>query len=101
VVAEDDAVLDGTAAGEAGGAQFLDVTDEAEGPGGRDLPQEIVLVVVELIRLPADRRMIEVDSVLQHEVIRGRHADELVSLDDFDRLPKTEHRNARSELADA
>src|SRR6266849_9808623 len=92
VVVEHDAVLDGPASRQARGAKLLDVADESERSRRRDLAEEIVVVIVELVGLPADGRMVEIDLVFQHQAIRRCHADALAVVNDFDGLAQTQQR---------
>ena len=45
--------------------------------------------------------MREVDLVLQHQPVCGRHANEFLTVDDLDRLAKTKERDFGAEVADA
>src|SRR4051812_2280685 len=101
LVVEHDAVIDRAAARETGSAELLDVAHEAERAGGGDLLEEAVVIEVELQRLPADDRVLEIDLVLENQAICGGDADALVALDDLDRLTDLEDRDLRAEGADA
>src|ERR1051326_2636241 len=98
---EHDRVLDRAAARETNCAQLLDVAHEAERSRRRDLAEEVVALEVEVEGLPSDRRMIELDAVLDDEAIGRRDADALLALDDLDRLFDAQYGNVRFELAHA
>src|SRR4051794_38663156 len=84
LVVEHDAVIDRAAARETGSAELLNVAHEAERAGGGDLLEEAVVIEVELERLAADARMVEIDLVLENQAIRRGNADAFVAVDHFD-----------------
>ena len=65
VVADDHRILERRAQRVAGRPQPLDVPHEAEGARARDIAAEHVGIDVGLERLPADRRIVEVDLDLE------------------------------------
>ncbi len=83
--AEDHRVVQAAAEGEALGAHELDVPVHAEGPGGAQLPAELLRGQGQLAGLPADGGMVEVDGVAQPQPRIGGDLHPLAALPHFDR----------------
>src|ERR1051325_4240798 len=101
LVVEDDAVLDRPAAGQAGGAELVDVAQEPVRARRRDFLEEAVVPMIEVERLPADAGVVEVDLVFDDQTVAGGDGDALVAVDDCDRLGDAQDRHFGVELADA
>src|SRR5438132_1242949 len=81
--------------------ELLDVANESKRARRRDFLEEVVVVIIEMKDLLADGGMVEIDFVLQHQPITGRHANALSIFDDFDRLANPQRSNFGAQLANA
>src|SRR5581483_3038886 len=100
LIIEHDAVFDRPAARQTGSAKLLDIAHETEGARRCDLLQEVVVIEVELHRLAADDRMVEIDLVLENQPVCRGNSNTFIAIDDLDRLLDPQHRNLGAERTD-